>query len=147
MRKLFLAAVAIMICAVSYAQNETEPKTLEERVASLEKKSVDWNKINRYVSVSGYVIGGYDWNDAGTSTFKLKNVNLSYSLPQSLLKKTKIVSSARVYVNVDNVFTVFADKGYKGYDDIDIFGVGGYKSSANYIPLSRTYTLGINITF
>ena len=78
---------------------------------------------------------------------KLKNVNLSYSLPQSLLKKTKIVSSARVYVNVDNVFTVFADKGYKGYDDIDIFGVGGYKSSANYIPLSRTYTLGINITF
>jgi hypothetical protein len=78
---------------------------------------------------------------------KLKNVNLSYSLPQSLLKKTKILSSVRVYVNADNLFTVFADKGYKGYDDIDIFGVGGYKSSANYIPLSRTYTLGINITF
>jgi hypothetical protein len=48
---------------------------------------------------------------------------------------------------VDNVFTVFKDKGYKGYDDIDIFGIGGYDAYANYIPLSRTYTLGVNITF
>ena len=77
MRKLLLAAVALMIGAAAFAQNETDTKTLEERVAALEKKSVDWNKINRYVSVSGYVIGGYDWNDVGTSTFKLKNVNLS----------------------------------------------------------------------
>lgn len=79
--------------------------------------------------------------------FKLKNVNLSYSLPKSLLKKTGILSGVRFFVNADNLLTIFADKGYKGYDDIDIFGVGGYEQYANYIPLSRTFTLGVNITF
>ena len=78
---------------------------------------------------------------------KLKNVNLSYTLPKNWVKKTGVLSNVRVYVNVDNVFTVFKDKGYKGYDDIDIFGVGGYDAYANYIPLSRTYTMGVNITF
>lgn len=112
MRKLFLAAVALMICAASYAQNET--KTLEERVASLEKKSVDWNKINKYVSVSGYVIGGYDWNDAGTSTFKLKNVNLSlfgnlykgdygtvdYKIQLALAGSPKVIDAFTTYMPV-----------------------------------------------
>ncbi|MBR5398203.1 MAG: hypothetical protein IK103_00230 [Bacteroidales bacterium] len=112
MKKLFLAAVALMICAASYAQNET--KTLEERVASLEKKSVDWNKINRYVSVSGYVIGGYDWNDAGTSTFKLKNVNLSlfgnlykgdygtvdYKIQLALAGSPKVIDAFTTYMPV-----------------------------------------------
>lgn len=78
---------------------------------------------------------------------KLKNVNLSYSLPRRLLMKSDIVSAVRFYINADNLFTVFADKNYKGYDDIDIFGIGGYDAYANYIPLSRTYTLGVNITF
>ena len=52
-----------------------------------------------------------------------------------------------MYVNADNLFTVFKDKRYKGYDDIDIFGVGGYDAYANYIPLSRTFTFGVNLTF
>ena len=29
----------------------------------------------------------------------------------------------------------------------DIFGIGGYDGSANYIPIARAYTMGINITF
>lgn len=79
MKKLFLAAVAILISAASFAQNET--KSLEERVTSLEKtvktRTSSWDKISRYITPSGYLIGGYDWNDAGTSTFKIKNVNLT----------------------------------------------------------------------
>lgn len=79
MKKLFLAAVAILISAASFAQNET--KSLEERVASLENtvktRTSSWDKISRYITPSGYLIGGYDWNDAGTSTFKIKNVNLT----------------------------------------------------------------------
>ena len=78
---------------------------------------------------------------------KLKNVNLSYSLPRNLVKKIGAVSNVRFYVNVDNVWTKFKDKGYKGYDDLDIFGIGGYEAYAYYIPLSRTYTMGVNITF
>ena len=78
---------------------------------------------------------------------KLKNVNLSYSLPRNILKKVGVISNVRFYMNVDNVFTVFKDKNYKGYDDLDIFGIGGYEQYAYYIPLSRTYTFGVNITF
>ena len=77
---------------------------------------------------------------------KLKNLSLSYTLPSRLTKKAEI-SNIRLYLNVDNVFTVFKDKGYKGYDDLDIFGIGGYEAYAYYIPLSRTYTMGVNITF
>ena len=79
---------------------------------------------------------------------KLKNVNLSYTFPKKLINNLGgIISGIRVYANADNLFTVFADKGYKGYDDIDIFGIGGYDEYASYIPLSRTYTFGVNITF
>ena len=78
---------------------------------------------------------------------KLKNVNLSYTLPSRAAKKLGPISGIRVYVNADNLFTVFKDKNYKGYDDIDIFGIGGYDAYANYIPLSRSYTVGVNFTF
>ena len=79
--------------------------------------------------------------------FKLKNVSLSYSLPKSVTGKLGIIDGLRVYVNADNLFTVFNDKGYKGYDDIDIFGVGGYDAYPYYVPISKTYTMGVNITF
>ena len=81
MKRLFIATLALLFSAVASAQNENGHKTLEERVASLENtvktRTSSWDKISRYISPSGYVIGGYDWNDAGTSTFKIKNVNLS----------------------------------------------------------------------
>lgn len=78
---------------------------------------------------------------------KLKNVNLSYTLPKRLVSKLGPVSGIRAYFNVDNLATWFKDKDYRGYDDIDIFGIQGYATYPNYMPLSRTYTFGINLTF
>ena len=113
-----------------------------------------WTPTNTNTNVPKYV-NANDNNSNDVSTrflydatyLKLKNVNLSYTLPKSVVKKVGAISGARIFLNADNLFTVFADKGYKGYDDIDIYGIGGYASSANYIPLSRTYTVGVNITF
>ena len=113
-----------------------------------------WTPSNTNTAVPVYTNANDNQSNSPSTRFlysatylKLKNVNLSYSLPRNVLKNTKVLSGVRFYVNVDNVFTVFKDKGYKGYDDIDIFGIGGYDAYANYIPLSRTYTLGVNITF
>ena len=113
-----------------------------------------WTPSNTAATVPVYTNANDNQSNSPSTRFlysatylKLKNVNLSYSLPKNVLKNTKVLSGVRFYVNVDNVFTVFKDKGYKGYDDIDIFGIGGYDAYANYIPLSRTYTLGVNITF
>ena len=113
-----------------------------------------WTPTNTKTDIPKFINSNDNSSNSPSTRFlydatylKLKNVNLSYSLPSSLLKKTGIISGARIYLNADNLFTVFKDKRYRGYDDIDIFGVGGYDAYANYIPLSRTYTLGVNITF
>ena len=113
-----------------------------------------WTPTNTNTDVPRYYNANDNQSNSPSSRFlydatylKLKNVNLSYSLPAKLVKKMGPVSGVRLYLNVDNVFTVFKDKGYKGYDDIDLFGIGGYDAYANYIPLSRTYTMGVNITF
>ena len=113
-----------------------------------------WTPANTNTDVPKFINTNDNQSNSPSTRFlysatylKLKNVNLSYSLPRNLLKKTGILSGARVYVNADNLFTVFKDKRYKGYDDIDIFGVGGYDAYANYIPLSRTFTFGVNLTF
>ena len=113
-----------------------------------------WTPSNTNTNVPKYVNSNDNSSNSPSTRFlydatyfKLKNLNLSYSLPSSILKKSKLISGVRIYLNADNLFTVFADKDYKGYDDIDIFGVGGYASYAYYIPLSRTYTVGVNITF
>jgi TonB-linked SusC/RagA family outer membrane protein len=76
---------------------------------------------------------------------KLKNVNLSYTFPKKIFGNQKIISGAKVYVNADNLLTWFKDD-WKGYDDIDIYGVGGYNDLIS-MPLSRTLTFGVNLTF
>jgi TonB-linked SusC/RagA family outer membrane protein len=72
--------------------------------------------------------------------FKVKNITLSYTLP-----RLQVFSSARVWASVDNLYTLFAGD-YKGYDDIDIYGVHGYALYAS-TPAPRTVSIGANITF
>jgi len=113
-----------------------------------------WTPDNTDTDVPAYINANDNQSNSPSTRFlydatyiKLKNINLSYSLPKNIVKKIGAISNVRIYANVDNVFTIFKDKGYKGYDDLDIFGIGGYDAYANYIPLSRTYTMGVNITF
>ena len=113
-----------------------------------------WTPSNTNTDVPKYTNSNDNLSNSPSTRFlydatylKLKNVNPSYSLPKTLLKKVGGISAVRFYVNADNLVTVFKDKRYKGYDDIDIFGYGGYDAYPNYIPLSRTYTFGVNITF
>lgn len=74
-----------------------------------------------------------------------ENVSLSYTFPRSLIQKSKILSGVKLYVNADNLLTWFKDD-WKGFDDIDIFGVGGYNPWPA-MPLSRTVTFGVNLEF
>ena len=113
-----------------------------------------WTPTNTKTNVPRYSNNNDNQSNSPSTRFlydatylKLKNVSLSYTLPANVVKKLGPISGIRLYVNVDNLFTVFKDKNYKGYDDIDIFGIGGYDAYANYIPLSRTYTMGVNLTF
>ena len=72
--------------------------------------------------------------------FKVKNITLSYTLPD-----IKWFSTARVWASADNLYTLFTGD-YKGYDDIDIYKVHGY-SLYPATPMPRTLSVGANFTF
>ncbi len=80
------------------------------------------------------------------TNFKVKNITLGYTLPKQLGPVSNVLTSARVWVSVDNLYTWFTDSGYKGYDDIDIYGVQGYRIYSS-IPMPRTFSIGANLTF
>ncbi len=81
------------------------------------------------------------------TNIKLKTITLSYTLPKNLGLFSKVVAGAKVWVSADNLCTWFADKDYKGYDDLDIFGIHAYKMYPYSFPTPRTFTIGANLTF
>ena len=73
------------------------------------------------------------------SFLRLKNVMLSYSLPSNLLRKSKFFTSARIYVQAQNLFTFTA---FTGIDP----EASGNVYQAQY-PMSRQYSMGVDLTF
>lgn len=111
-----------------------------------------WTPTNTITNVPKYVNNNTNSSD-GVSTrylydatnIKLKNITLSYTLPSNLGTVSNVLRGARVFVSADNLFTWFKDD-WKGYSDIDIFGVGGY-NALTAIPVPRTFTMGFNLNF
>ena len=73
------------------------------------------------------------------SFLRLKNVMLSYSLPSKILKKSKFFTSARIYLQAQNLFTFTA---FTGIDP----EASGNVYQAQY-PMSRQYSMGVDLTF
>ncbi|MHA4894461.1 SusC/RagA family TonB-linked outer membrane protein [Pedobacter sp. PWIIR3] len=74
---------------------------------------------------------------------RLRNVQLGYTLAQSLTSKWKM-QKLRVFLNAQNALNLF---GYKGFSP----EVGGTPTNAgidtNVYPLYATYNFGVNVTF
>lgn len=78
------------------------------------------------------------------SYVKLKNITLSYNIP---IKNKKVVSSAKVFVSADNIFTI---TGYSGYDpEINSRGNDPLTQGIDIgsIPQFKTYSAGVNVSF
>ncbi len=73
------------------------------------------------------------------SFLRLKNLMLSYELPSSLLKKTKVLNRVRAYVQAQNLFTITKFSGVDPESSSNIY-------AAQY-PMSRQYTCGVEISF
>jgi TonB-linked SusC/RagA family outer membrane protein len=70
--------------------------------------------------------------------FRIKNINIGYTIPKSVLNKAKI-SSLRVYISCANLLTL--SDAWKGFDpEINT-------ANAEFYPLMRTFTGGINVNF
>lgn len=77
------------------------------------------------------------------SYFRIRNIQLGYTLPTSIVSKWKI-NSFRIYVNAQNAFNFFS---YRGFSP----EIGGSPTKAgidaNVYPLYATYNLGVNVKF
>ena len=97
--------------------------------------SVNIGGGQNYRSNSFYVENG--------SYFRVRNAQLGYTLPKSIMDKIKI-GKIRVYANVQNALNLFS---YRGFSP----EIGGGPTRAgvdvNVYPLYATYTFGVNVTF
>jgi TonB-linked SusC/RagA family outer membrane protein len=80
------------------------------------------------------------------SYFRMRNIQLGYTLPETLTKKA-LISKVRVYIMAENLFTI---TGYTGYDP----EIGGNDRSNGVLsvdrgiyPQARSYMAGLNVTF
>ena len=98
--------------------------------------------------------GGTQSNSTRLSTFYLQNgsylrctnITLGYNLPVAVLTKAR-VSALRLYVNVNNAFTLTK---YKGYNpEVDYNNGANLAPGVDYgkYPLARGYNIGAKITF
>ena len=85
------------------------------------------------------------WIEDG-SYLRIQNISLAYTLPERWAKKA-FLQSAKIYVNLQNVYTFTK---YSGYDP----EIGAYNQSSllqnidrGRYPTPRTYTLGLNLSF
>ncbi|MBK6264298.1 TonB-dependent receptor [Marivirga sp. S37H4] len=115
-----------------------------------------WSETNPDGSYPRVVTGAVDpvANNNSPSSFfvedgdfvRIKNLQIGYSVPQSILEKAKI-KKARIYLSVDNLLTL---TGYSGFDPE--IGVSNYNVAAagidrGYYPQTRNYGGGIQVSF
>ena len=73
------------------------------------------------------------------SFLRLKNLMLSYSLPPSVLRKSKAFSGVRIYAQGQNLFTLTKFSGLDPEGTSNIY-------AAQY-PMARQFTFGLDLTF
>ena len=73
------------------------------------------------------------------SFLRLKNLMLSYSIPAEALKKSKFFSSARIYLQAQNLFTFTPFTGLDPESSSNVY-------KAQY-PMSRQYSIGVDLSF
>lgn len=79
-----------------------------------------------------------DYFNVNTSYFKLRNLQLGYNLPATLINKIGGMQKLRVYLMADNVFWL-KSKEFKGPDPERV--------SIDAIPVPRVFTAGVNVSF
>jgi TonB-linked SusC/RagA family outer membrane protein len=106
-----------------------------------------WTSSGQSTNVPRFIVNNASGSSSLSSRYlydatniKVKNITLSYTLPD-----VRFFSNAKVWLSVDNLYTLFTSD-YKGYDDIDIYEIHGYSLYPS-TPTPRTISVGANITF
>ena len=132
---------------------QTEANNLSSEMMSMWQMPGQQTDIPKLHNKS--IIGYYDYTAAITTTrflennsyLRLKTLTLSYSLPQNVLKKLKVMKQFKFFVTLTNVFTITK---YSGLDpEVSAFGssalAAGYDNMT--MPQSRSYQFGVRASF
>jgi hypothetical protein len=100
---------------------------------------------------NNYNVASSRWVENG-SFVRVKNISLSYSLPNSLISKQKIAKSVRASLGAQNVFTFTK---YNGFDPEVGSYVGQNANTGNQAigvdfgryPLTPIYTFSLGVNF
>lgn len=114
-----------------YASSNQTVRMLEDRwkkpgdIAILQRFSVPRNFTSKDIQDASFI--------------RLRNVNLGYSLPKTVINRLKIVKSVKIFVQGQNLLTITK---WRGLDPENNNALGKF----NY-PAARTYTAGLNVNF
>lgn len=104
-----------------------------------------WTPENREAQYPRAYVGGNSNNNRASSIWvkngnylRLKNIELSYTLPKSLLSKFKVINGARLYINGTNLLT---------FDNLDVMDPESSSGSAQYYPQMKSVNFGVNLTY
>ncbi len=80
---------------------------------------------------------------------RVKNIEVGYTFPGSCAFMRRCgISSLQVYVNANNLFTLFDEMSKYGIDPETKDDLGGSEGNISYVfPLTRTVNMGVNIQF
>lgn len=122
----------------------------------MERWTDRWSESNpngtlpRVSSASGNPVAN---NDSPSDFFvedgdyvRLRNLQIGYSLPQSLLFKAKI-TKARVYMAADNLITLTNYSGFDPEIGVQGYGVGAAGVDRGFYPQTRSISAGIQLSF
>lgn len=100
------------------------------------------NTDAKYPRITKFVTGRYsDRQIEDGSYFRIKNIQLSYSLPLNKLKNN-VLSKVQVYANMDNLLTLTQ---YSWWDPA--VNSQGQGVDLNAYPKAKTYSVGIRLSF
>lgn len=74
---------------------------------------------------------------------KIRSLNVGYTLPETLMARTRCIKSLRLFMDAENLFT-FVDKSFIGIDPAGCFETG--EQWWNF-PQSRSYVFGLSLNF
>lgn len=100
-------------------------------------------KLPILTTYEGALNENYRKNDfwlRNASYLRLKNLQLSYTLPSSILQKQNVISRLKVFVNAQNLFTFSPMKDFDPEKELE-------KTNWYAYPSTKTFTAGVNVTF
>jgi len=71
---------------------------------------------------------------------RLKNLQLGYTIPRSITRKV-LISNAKIYLSIENLLT------FSKLLILDPESTGGRNGDGRIYPISRLYSIGINVNF